>query len=220
MEKFTRDHLRVLDIDPFGCFLRLKNTSHDQSIDLSNIIIRQFHHDIQTDKELTLTIYKFEDQIRPLLRSGGVVTIYSKGSDQFQFNIEPYIFLGENIRRWLTNDDIQTELSLHQIVFHSYRFLPFSSSDVPTVFLHRSIDSRQCRTKSASYANRYSRFTFPYCLSNTNIANPHTSATVERNEESIPRNSCYQKNSIVKHFDSYPRRLTTAFQRMQSAKII
>jgi len=207
MEKFIRDYLRILDIDPNGDFIRLINTSHDQSIDLSNILIRQYRHN-----DLMLITYKLQDQIRPLLRNGEVVCIYSKGSDQFKFNIEPYVFIAESIRKWLTDVDIQTEISLNEIVIHSSRFHSFSSNDIPTLFLNRSIDSEQFPRKFSSYSNRYARFIYPYCLPNNDIVNPHTSAIINENIS-------YEKNPIVKHFDSYPRRLTTASQRMRSAKI-
>jgi hypothetical protein len=207
MEKFLSNYLRILDIDPYGYSIRLINNSHDQSLDLSNILIRQYHHD-----DLILISYKFQEQIRPLLRSGEVVSIYSKGSDQYQFNIEPYIFIGETIRNWLTDIDIQTDLSLNQIILHSSKFHSFSSTDVPSLFLNRSIDLKQFPTKLSSYSNRYARFIYPYCLSNNDIVNPHTSAIM--NEKIF-----YEKNHLVKHFDSYPRRLTTASQRIRSVNI-
>ena len=208
MEKSIRDYLRILDIDPYGYSIRLINTSHDQSIDLSNILIRQYHQD-----DLVLISYKFQDQIRPLLRSGEVVSIYSKGSGEYQFNIEPYIFVAETIRKWLTDVDIQTDLSLNKTIIHSLKLHSFSSNDVPTLYLNRATDSRQFPTRLSSYSNRYARFIYPYCLPNNDIVNPHTSAVINQK-------SFYEKNQIVKHFDSYPRRLTTAAsQRIQSVNI-
>ena len=205
MEKLLRNYLRILDIDPNGYSIRLINTSHDQSIDLSNILIRQYRHD-----DLILISYKFADHIRPLLRSGEVVNVYSKGSDQYRFNIEPYIFIAETIRKWLTDGDIRTDLSLKGKSLQSSKLRSFSSAnDVPTLFLNRSMEWKHCPTKLSSYSNRYARFIYPYCLSNDDIVNPHTSAIF----------SYHPKNDLVKHFESYPRRLTTASRRVRSIHI-
>jgi len=205
MEKFIYDYLRLLDIDSFGYFIRLINISHNQSIDLSNINIRQFRR-----LNLTLTSYRFKDQIQPLLRSGEVVTIYSKGYNQLKYNIEPYIFIAQDIRQWLTDNDIQTEISLNKIIFNSSKLYSFSSNDIPSLFINRSIDLNRLSTKIILHSKQYERFIYPYCLSNNNIVNPHI---CNENE-----NKSYQNNKIVKHFDSYPRRLTTIPNRIQSAK--
>ena len=219
MEQFIRDYLRLLDIDPFGCFIRLINISYDQSIDLSNITIRQWRHDILTNKDMIVASFTFPQQIRPLLRSREVVTIYSKSSQQFKFNIQPYLFIADHVRQWFIDDGIRTDISIDQTIYQSDRFSPFSSSDIPTLFLNRPIDSERCPRKSISFANRYARFIFPYCLSNDDIANPHTSAVVERCRNQFERNSCYASKQSVKLFNSYPRRLTTALPRIQSTKI-
>ena len=222
MELLICKSLRLLDIDPSGCSLRLINTSYDQSIDLSNILIRQCRSNLPIDEDILVSSYTFADQIRPLLRSREVVTIYSKSSHQFQFNIKPYIFIADNIRQWFIDENIRTEISIAQTVCQSIRSYPFSSNDIPTLFLNRPIESERCPRKSLVHSNRYARFIFPYCLSNDDIVNPHTSAVVERKESQHERNPCYATKQTVKLFNSYPRRLTTAAaatQRMQSAKI-
>jgi hypothetical protein len=217
MERLIHHYLRILDIDPCGYFIRLINISHNQLLDLSNIYIRQFSI---IEQNLTLTSYTFKDQICSLLHSGEVVTIYSKGYDQLKFDIEPYIFLAQDIRLWLTDDHIQTEISLNNIVFNSYKFYSFTSNDIPSLFINRSIDTNQLSTKRILYSNRYARFIFPYCLSNNNIVNPHTCAIYDQNENKLERNTCYKDNQSVKHFDSYPRRLTSVPNRIQSTKKI
>jgi hypothetical protein len=223
MERLIQRYLRILDIDPFGYFIRLINISYNESVDLSNIVIRQFSTHNQTTnpikQKLISNSYTFKDQTRPLLRSGEIVTIYTKDYNQLKFNIEPYIFIAQDILRWLTDDYIRTEISINKIRFNSYKYSSFSSNDIPSLFINRPTDSKQLSTKSISYANRYARFIFPYCLSNDNIVNPHTRALSDRNESPFEKNTCYQNNPIVKHFDSYSRRLTTQPQRIQSFKI-
>jgi len=217
MERLIYDYLRILDIDPFGYFIRLINISHNQSIDLSNINIRQFSINIERSN-LTLTSYRFKDQIQSLLRSGEVVNIYSKAYDQLKYDIEPYIFIAQDIRRWLTDNDIQTEISLNEIVFNSSKLYSFSSNDVPSLFINRSMDLNRLSIKTILHSNQYERFIYPYCLSNNNIVNPHISMIPNENENKFEKNICYENKQIVKHFDSYPRRLTTAPNRTQSAK--
>lgn len=220
MEQLICKYLRLLDIDPYGCFLRLINISYNQSIDLSNIIIQQWRHNYHPiDENVIIASYTFADEIRPLLRSREVVTIYSKSSQQFKFNIKPYIFIADHIRQWFIDDDIRTEISLRQTICQSNRSGRYPSNDIPTLFLNRPIDSEQCPRKSLVRSDRYARFIFPYCLSNDDIVNPHTSAVVERKESQYERHPCYATKQTVKHFNSYPRRLTTASQRMRSAKI-
>lgn len=215
MERLIRQYLRILDIDPSGYFIRLINTSHNQSVDLSNVYIRQFSIHIQAS-----TSYTFHDGIQQLLHSGEVVTIYSRDYRQLKFDIEPHIFIAQDITRWLTDDHIQTEISLNNIVFNSYKFYSFTSNDIPSLFINRSIDTNQLSTKRILYSNRYARFIFPYCLSNNNIVNPHTCAIYDQNENKLERNTCYKDNQSVKHFDSYPRRLTSVPNRIQSTKKI
>lgn len=193
MEVLVRQYLRILDIDSCGYFIRLTNISHNHSIDLSNIYIRQFNNNN------TLTSYKFKNSIKCLLHHGDVVTIYSKSYDQIKFNIEPYIFIAENIRQWLTDETVQTEISLNKIVMDSYRFYSFTSNDIPSLFINRSIKSNELSRKVLLYSNEYARFIFPYCLPDNNIVNPHTWAI----------DKIKFQRSIVKDFDSYPRRLTT-----------
>lgn len=219
MEQVIRDYLRLLDIDPFGCFIRLINISHDQSLDLSNITIRQWRHDHLTNQDVLISSFTFPPQIRPLLRSRQVVTIYSKSSQQFKFNISPYIFIADHIRQWFTEDGLRTDISIGQTICQSNRIDPYPSHDIPTLYLNRPIDAERCPRKSISYADRYARFIFPYCLSNDDIANPHTSAVVERCRNPFERNSCYASKPNVKLFNSYPRRLTTALPRISSTKV-
>jgi hypothetical protein len=200
MESLIHHYLRILDIDPLGYFIRLINISHDESVDLSNIYIRQFGI---TKQDLTLTSYTFKDQIRPLLRSREIATIYSKDYNQLKFDIEPYIFIAQDTSRWLIDEHIQTEISINKIPINSYRFYSFSSNDIPPLFINRTINSKQISIKSISSSNRYARFIFPYCLSNNNIVNPYTWAN---------------ERKPMKYFDSYHRRLTTAPTRLQSPK--
>jgi hypothetical protein len=220
MENLIHHYLRILDIDPFGYFIRLINISHSQSIDLSNIYIRQFETSNSIEEYLTLTSYTFKDQLRPLLRSREIVTIYSKSYDQLKFDIEPYIFIAQDIRQWLTDNHIQTEISLNKIVFNSYRLNSFTSTDIPLLFINRTIHLNQLSTKTILHSNQYAKFIFPYCLSDNNIVNPHTLARYDENENKLEKNTCYKNHQIVKHFDSYPRRLTTTPNRIQSAKKI
>ncbi|CAF1233589.1 unnamed protein product [Rotaria sordida] len=213
MEKLIRDYLRILDIDPFGYFIRLINTSHHQSLNLSNIYIRQSNINNQT-----LNFYTFNKQIRSLLHNDEVVTIYSRHNGLIKFDIEPHIFIAQDISQWLTDPYIRTEISINQIIFHSYKICSITTNDVPLLFIHRSIDSKQFSTKTMSQSNQYTRFIFPYCLSIDNIVNPHTWAISDKNENNLKRNICHKNNQIVKHFDSYSRRLTTAPKIIQSLK--
>jgi hypothetical protein len=203
MERLIRQYLRILDIDPSGYFIRLINTSHNQSVDLSNVYIRQFSIHIQAS-----TSYTFHDGIQLLLHSGEVVTIYSRDYRQLKFDIEPHIFIAQDITRWLTDDHIETEISLNKIVFDRCKICSLATSDVPLLFINQSIDSKQQQLprKPISHATEYGRFTFPYCLSIDNIVNPHTRTKSDQNESK-------QK---VKDFDSYARRLTTAPKKIPS----
>jgi hypothetical protein len=202
MERLIHHYLRILDIDPFGYFIRLINLSRNQSFDLSNIHLRQCNK-----QNLTLNSYTFNDQVRPLLHSGGVVTLYSNQSCQFKFDIEPHIFIAQNIPRWLTNDHIRTEISINKLVFDHYRTCSSAANDVPLLFINRPIYSKQLSTKVISNSNRYTKFVYPYCLPINNIVNPHTSGINHQIDVKLKTNICQK---TVKHFDSYPRRLTTA----------
>ncbi|CAF2415662.1 unnamed protein product [Rotaria sp. Silwood2] len=213
MEKLICHYLRILDIDPFGYFIRLINTSYNQSLNLSNIHIRQFSVNNQT-----LNSYTFNKQIGSLLYSGEVVTIFSKHYGLLKFDIEPHIFIAQDISQWLIDIHIRTEISINKTIFHSYKICSITTNDVPLLFIHRSIDSKSFPTKIISQSNQYTRFIFPYCLSIDNIVNPHTSAKSDRNENNLKRDICHENNQIVKHFDSYSRRLTTSPKIIQSSK--
>lgn len=214
MERLIRHYLRILDIDPFGYFIRLINISHNQSLDLSNIHIQQFNIDIQTPN----SSYKFNDRIRSLLHSGEVVTLYSRDYYQLKFDIEPYIFIAQNISRWLTDDYIHTELSINKIVFDHYRTCSLSTTDVPLLFINRPIYSKELPRKIIPNSNQYTRFIFPYCLPIDNIVNPHTWAISNQKEIQLKMNVCHDNNQTVKHFNSYSRRLTTEPKIIQSSK--
>ncbi|CAF0852603.1 unnamed protein product [Rotaria sp. Silwood1] len=215
MEQLICHYLRILDIDPFGYFIRLINTSHNQLLNLSNIHIRQF-----SINNRILNSYTFNKQIRSLLHSGEVVTIYSRHYGLLKYDIEPHIFIAQDISQWLTDVHIRTEISINKIIFHSYKICSNTTNDVPLFFFHRSIDSKQFSPKTISQLNQNTRFSFPYCLSIDNIVNPHTWAMSDRNKNNLKRNMCQKNNSILKHFDSYSRRLTTAPKIIQSSKTI
>jgi hypothetical protein len=200
MEKLIHDYLRILDIDPLGYFIRLINRSHHQSLDLSNISIRQF-----SINNRTLNLYTFNDKIQSLLHNGEVVTVYSRDYGRIQFDIEPHVFIAQNISRWSTD---QAEISMNKIVFDRYQICSFATNDVPLLFNTPPSDSKLFLTKTILPSNQYARFIFPYCSYPNNIANPHIYAISDQKNK---RNLCrIDDDAIVKHFDSYPRRLTTA----------
>ena len=215
MEKLIHDYLRILDIDPLGYFIRLINLSHHRSLDLSNISLRQ----VNTEKQ-AIHLYIFDDQIQPLLPNGGVVTIYSRNYNRLKFDSKPYIFIAHDVLRWSTNDDIQTELSMNEIVFDFYKFDSLSTSDVPLLFNNSPTNLRQLSIKPILSSNQYARFIFPYCSTGNNLVNPHTFAISDQDDNEIKRNLCYERKQTVKHFDSYPRRLTTAPKTIQLSKKI
>lgn len=217
MEKLLENYLRILDIDPYGDFIRLRNISHHQSLDLSNVNICQYQNN-NIDDDFILNNYQFKDSLRTRIRAGEVVTIYSKGSNQIQCSIEPYIFVAKNVTRWLTDQSsVRTDLFLKKNLIHSYRSFHSPSNDIPTLFLNRTnfnIENNQ--QKIPSINNDYSRFIYPYCLSNTNIVNPYT---LGLNQRELPKKKCLEVNEIITNFDAYPRRLTTAPQRILSSKL-
>lgn len=218
MEELVCKYLRILDIDPSGYFIRLINISSNQSLNLTNIYIRQYNKN-------KLISYNFKNPIGKLLRHGEVVTIYSKSYDQIKFDIEPYIFIAENIRKWLINDSIQTEILLNKMLIDSSKFYSFTSNDIPLFYINRTNQLNQLRKKRFLYSNDYTRFIYPYCLSNNNIVNPYTLGLDEENRKKFPKIFCYKKDEFIKDFDSYPRRLTTTttstiFNRIQSSKKI
>ena len=213
MEKIIYDYLRILDIDPLGYFIRLINKSYHQEIDLKNISIRQFNINNQT-----LNSYIFNDKIRYLLHSGEVVTIYSKDYDRLESDIEPYVFIAQDISRWLIDNHIQTEISINEIVFDCCKNYLLSTTDIPLLFNNPSTVSKQLSIKTILPSNQYARFIYPYCLSMDNIVNPHTYATSDQDNYKTTKNICSKLNETVKHFDSYPRRLTTAPKIIQLSK--
>lgn len=221
MEKLLETHLRILDIDPYGDFIRLINLSHHQSLDLSNVNIRQCQVSPKQGDELVLNNYQFKDFLRTRVRSGEVVTIYANGSNQIRCSIEPYIFVAKNVTRWLTDrSSIRTDLCLNKALIHSYRSPHLSSSnDIPTLFLNRIYNFENIQHKYPPIANDYSRFIYPYCLSNENITNPYTWGLNDRNERQFSKKNCLQINEIIPNFDAFPRRLTTASQRTFSSRM-
>lgn len=220
MEKLLENYLRILDIDPSGDFIRLINISRHRALDLSGVLIRQSRRSESNPENPILNHYQFPDSLRTSLRNREVVTIYSKGSNQLQCSIEPYLFVATDVTRWLNDRSVHTEISVNQTLLHSYQFFVDASNDIPTLYLNppKNLDLFSAR-KTPLSRNDYSRFIFPYCLSNRNIVNPYTWGLDEPNDKSLERKVCYQSKETLLNFDSYPRRLTTAPQRSRSLKI-
>ncbi|CAF2062545.1 unnamed protein product [Rotaria magnacalcarata] len=224
MDTSMYQYLRILDIDPFGYFIRLMNISCNKSLDLSNINIQQISTNIQamdsSGKTSILNSYIFNKELRSLLHSGEVVTIYSRHHGLFKFDVAPHIFIAHDTAQWLTDSHIRTEISINRIIYHSCKICSLTTNDVPLLFIHRSTNSKQYLTKTINEPNQYTRFVFPYCLSTDKIANPHTSAISDKHEKKIEKNRCYTNRQLVQQFDSYPQRLTTAPRIIKSSKKI
>ncbi|CAF3513260.1 unnamed protein product [Adineta steineri] len=213
MEKLLHLYLRILDIDPFGYFIRLINISYKQSLDLSNICIQQIDDNIQIRNS-----YTFHDQIRTLLHHGEIATIYSKDYKQLKFDIEPHIFIAKDVSKWFSDDHITIEISINNIVFDSRMICSLTTNDIPLLYIKQSNDFKPLSINTISNTKQYERFIFPYCLSIDNNVNPHNRGISKRNENKFKRNICYEEKQIVKHFDLYARRLTTAPKIIQSLK--
>ena len=213
MEELIQLCLRILDIDPFGRFIRMINISHHQSIDLSNIFIRQFSICIQepnsVEQATTFNSYKFNQNIPSFLKGGDVVTIYSKHFSLLKLHMEPYIFVAHDIAKWLTDTHIQTEISINEIIIHCCNISSMTTNDIPLLFIDRSIDSKPYSKKEILQSKQYTRFIYPYCLPIDNIVNPHTQGVSEQNRNELKANTCCENKRNIKHFDSYSRRLTT-----------
>jgi hypothetical protein len=145
-----------------------------------------------------------------LLHSGEVVTIYSKDYNRLVSDIEPYVFIAQDISRWLIDDHIRTEISINEIVFDCCKNYSLLTNDIPLLFNNSSTVSKQLSIETILPSNHYGRFIYPYCLSMDNIVNPHAYAISDQDKNKTTRNICSKLNETVKHFDSYPRRLTTA----------
>lgn len=208
MEKSVLHYFRILDIDPFGYFIRLINTSNNQSLNLSTIRIRQFTNDNQpsnsNEENLLFNSYTFNYQIRVLLKSAEVVTVYSQLYSAIKTDIEPHVFIAQDVFRWLTDSHIRTEVSINQNLIHSFNNSSSLTNDIPLLFNHRqSSERRQFLTKKVLKSNQNTRFRFPYCLSIDNVVNPHYRANCNDNEDSGTRNTFYEKSTVGKHMNSY-----------------
>ena len=163
MENLLQQYLSILDIDPAGYYLRLINRSLTHSLDLSNVQIQQRkRHENAT--ESIVNAYKFERQIQPALPAGQFVTIYSREYFRVCREIEPNIFIAQNVGRWATASSIQTELLINETIFNrSKKFLP-SENDVPFLYTHSvfPVVKSPRRVKSA-LPPRPLEFHFPYC---------------------------------------------------------
>ncbi|CAF0790949.1 unnamed protein product [Adineta ricciae] len=191
------EYLRLLDIDPTGSLLRLINVSHQKSLDLKNISIRQ----VNTDGKVANS-YTFHPRVRSLLRHNEVVTIYKKNYRHMKFDNEPYMFIANDIARWLIDDHIRTELSFNDVIFHSQERCVSIINDIPLFFTQYSFDSQSDKTKTNTPSVHYGDFHFPYCLSTDNSVNPHTHG-VERQVQHTG------------NFNDYHRRLTTSPKKIQ-----
>ena len=215
MEKCIADYVRLLDIDPSGYFLRLINTSLKQSIDLSNIDLQQRLADSSsTNGTRVVHVYRFASGVRPLLPAGEFATIYARDYSPARFEIRPHMFLASEVSRWSVDILSPIELSINQLVFDRYRPSILSDSDVPLLFINRTVPLRSTPIPMmpATSARRASCH-FPYALPVDNIFHPHSSGASDsetRRRKVFTSEECSQ---IVKSFDSYPRRLTSASTR-------
>lgn len=193
MQAFVREYLRLLDIDPAGNFLRLINRSHERALDLRRVRIQQVDGDGRV-----CNCYAFDEQSASLLGSDVVVTIYSRDYRRLKFDIRPYVFVANELARWLTDDYVRTELSLDGIVFDSRARQALTNDDVPYLFIQHASHTRQRDVQIKTFSPWMEAFHFPYCSSPDNAVNPHTRGQGRR-----------RRQHEVTCFEDYPRRLTT-----------
>ena len=198
MQKRLRSYLRILDIDPFGRFIRLVNSSRSHALDLSQIHICQRH---VFESSAIILAYTFTDDIRHLLNRGETVTIHSREDDRVQFDMVPSMVVARHVARWSTDNHMQTELSIDGLTFDRHRFCSLSTNDIPFLLIHRSVPRTSHRPFESSTVTRETRCSFPYCTSIDNAINPHVR---------LATNSVAERRQTTNAFDSYPRRLTTA----------
>ena len=208
MQKLLRSYLRILDIDPFGRFVRLVNTSRSHALDLSQIHLCQ--RNVYESSSIVHS-YTFSNDIRPLLKRGETVAIHSRADDRVQFDIAPYMVVARRLARWSTENHMRTELSIDGLTFDRYRFCSLSTNNVPFLLIHRSVPRTPPPPFESSTSTRETRCCFPYCTSIDNAVNPHV-----RVAHTQAPNSVAQQRQTTDTFDSYPRRLTTAPKEMRS----
>ena len=212
MDKCICDYLRLLDIEPSGYFVRLINTSRRQSIDLSDVNVQQriCDHSL-TRVDRVLHAYRFSGEVRSIVPPGQSVTIYTRDYSPVQFEIRPYMFIADEIARWSVDHRCPIELSINELVFDRYRPSLPSDSDVPLLFISRIVPLRSFPTRLVSDGiTRRSSCHFPYALPVDSIYHPHTSAASDSTTGRRKIFTREESSQVVKSFDFYPRRLTTA----------
>lgn len=212
MDKCICDYLRLLEIEPSGYFVRLINTSRRQSLDLSDVNVQQRICDSSSTRaDRVVHAYRFSRKVRPIVPPGQSVTIYTRGYSPAQFEIRPYMFIADEIVRWSVDHQCPIELSINELVFDRYRPSLPSDSDVPFLFISRFVPLRSVPTRTVSDGiTRRASCRFPYTLPVDSIYHPHTSAVSDSTTGRRKIFTREESSQVVKSFDFYPRRLTSA----------